>query len=428
MRVARVIGAAALGIAAIAALPGAATAGSNTFPAGDVWAADLSDGELEMRALGQAADGRTVVRLRTRLCSYDLALTAWSDADDRFEVTTDNAAPGSTDVSEGSIEITGRLRGDDVVGQVDVDVRTYDNADETGSCELDERYTATQERRARGYDRVSVVAELEADELAATSDAAYAAVDSDRIARIAADGSETWSVDTPDLLALAASDDAVWWVRPGAVERLDTATGATIASLALAGLEGGFVEAEVTDDGSLWIASTEGRSVVRIAPDGQSVSSTTEVDGRPSALAAHGDEVIVAVSEPATESEPASEGLVRVGATGEAGTRVSVDSVTDIAVSGDVLWVQPLTGRVVARDVTSLERIDPPRRIRDIDAMAAVGDLLWATAGDDVLAFSPDGRRVARIPGLAAKEDFTLLAGARDALWLDTQSTLVRVA
>ncbi|MGH9033987.1 MAG: hypothetical protein ACRDZV_17835, partial [Acidimicrobiia bacterium] len=204
MRVARVIGVAALCIAAVVELPAAATAGSDGIQAGDGWAAKLSDGRIEMRALGQAVDGRTVVRVRTRLCSYDLALTAWSEAGDRFEVRTDNAAPGSTDVTEGSIEVSGRLRGDDIVGQVEVDVRTYDNAGDTGSCELDERYTAKSKRRARGYDRVSVVAELEADELAATSDAAYAVLDSDRIARIAADGSENWSVETTDLLALAA--------------------------------------------------------------------------------------------------------------------------------------------------------------------------------------------------------------------------------
>jgi hypothetical protein len=419
--------AAAFGSAAIACPSAAATAGPDDVQAGDGWAAELSDGRIEMRALGQAADGRTVVRLRTRLCSYDLALTAWSDAGDRFEVRTDNAAPGSTDETEGSIEISGRVRGDDIVGRVEVDVRTFDNAGDTGSCELDERYTATPKRRARDYDRLSVVAELEADELSATSDAAYAALESDRIARIAADGSQTWSVEAPDLLALAASDDAVWWVRPGAVERLDPATGATTASLALDGL-GGFAEAEVAEDGSLWIASDEARSVMRIAADGQSVLSTTEVDGQPEVLAAHGTELIVAVSEPATESDPAAEGLVRIGATGEKGTQISVDSVSDLAVSGDVLWVQPLTGRAEARDLTSLEVFDPPRRIRDVDAMAAVGDLLWATAGDDLLAFSPEGRRVARLPRLGAKEDFVLLAGARDALWLDPLSTLVRVA
>jgi hypothetical protein len=418
----------AFGFAAIACPSAAATAGPDDVQAGDGWAAELSDGRIELRALGQAADGQTVIRVRARLCPYDLALTAWSDEGDRFEVSTDNAAPGSTDETEGSIEISGRVRGDDIVGRVEVDVRTFDNAGDTGSCELDERYTATPKRRARGYDRLSVVAELEADELAATSDAAYAALDSDRIARIAADGSETWSVEAPDLLALAASDDAVWWVGPGAVERLDPATGATTASLALDGLEEAVASAEVAEDGSLWIASDEARSVMRIAADGQSVLSTTAVEGRPSVLAAHGAEVVVAVSEPATESEPSSEGLVRIGATGETEAQISVDSVTELAVSGDVLWVQPLTGRAEARDLTSLEVFDPPRRIRDVDAMAAVGDLLWATAGDDLLAFSPEGRRVARLPGLGAKEDFVLLAGARDALWLDPLSTLVRVA
>jgi hypothetical protein len=422
-----VIGAAALCIAAIAILSAAATAGSDGVEAGDGWAAELSDGHIEMRALGRAVDGRTVVRVRARLCTYDLALTAWSDAGDRFEVSTDNAAPGSTDVTEGSIEVSGRVRGDDIVGQVEVDVRTYDNAGDTGSCELDERYTATPKRRARGYDRVSVVAELEADELAATSDAAYAALESRRIVRIAADGSQTWSVETPDLLALAASDDAVWWVRRGAVERLDPATGATTASLALDGLERGFAEAEVAEDGSLWVASAEARSVMRIAADGQSVRSTTEVDGRPSVLAPRGADVIVAVSGPATESDPSSEGLVRIGATGETGTQITVDDVADLAVSGDVLWVRPLTGRAEARDLTTLEAFDPARRIRDIDAMAAAGDLLWVTAGDDLFAFSPRGRRVARIPDVAAKEDFTLLAGARDTLWLDPLSTLVRL-
>lgn len=403
---------------AVAPVPALAT-GSAAYAAGAGWTADLSDGRVALRSFGTAPDGRSVLRLQVRVCSYDLALTALADDDGAFEITTDNAAPGSTDETDGSITIDGELRGGDVVGEVQADVRTYDNAGDTGSCELDEEYTAEPRRRARGYDRVSVVALLEPDELTANDDAAYATVDTRQIARIDETGDETWSVETTDqVVALAASTDAVWAVQPGAVDRLEPATGETTATLPLEGAD----EAVAADDGSLWVEVND-ESVVHVAADGQSSLSVTELGGRAFSLAASGDGLIVSVQN----TDSYDQRLVRIDASGQIAAQVPVDDATEIAVVGDVLWVRGLAAPVIAHRLDTLEPAEQSRQIRRVDAMASVGDVLWVAARDDLLGYSPDGQRVARIAGAVSGGDFSLLVGTPTALWVESASTLLRV-
>src|ERR687892_645201 len=90
-----------------AARAGGAGAGAALCP-GDGWRTGLSDGRLSFRVLGTPESGDAVVAIEATLCEYDLALTARPDGAGSFEVETDNAAPGSTDLTEGSITISGR--------------------------------------------------------------------------------------------------------------------------------------------------------------------------------------------------------------------------------------------------------------------------------------------------------------------------------
>ena len=335
-------------------------AGSDRFVAGASWRADLSDGRVEVRSLGAAPDGGAVLNIGLRVCSYDLVLTATTETGE-FEVSTDNAAPGSTDSTEGSITVNGALQGDDLEGTVAVDVRTYDNAGDTGSCELDDEYAAEPGTRARSYERVAVVAVLDADELAGTDDAAYAVESSGLIVRIGGDGNREWEVESSDtVLALAASDEAAWVVRTGEVERLDAATGVSTGTLPLPGVAGP-TEAAVGDDGSLWVSNGAAQQVFRVSADGASVLTTADVQGRPGAIAVVGQEAVVAVQETPADGGRSVERLERLEAGGEVGTQIVVDDVADLAVTGDVLWVRGLTGPAEARDLDTLELIDPPR-------------------------------------------------------------------
>lgn len=182
--------------------------------------------------------------------------------------------------------------------------------------------------------------------------------------------------------------------------------------------------------GSLWIADFNG-TLVRVDPTRRRVLQRIALGGQVDSVAATGDAVWARV---VSRSEHDAGTVVRIDpARGRVAARVTVGPGSGLAVGARSVWApRKFT------TLTGIDRIDRVRAarsgrvdVRDVDAVAEAGGVLWAAVHDGTIVEldAATARVLRRWPALAPSDAPALAADAGGAWVLSTQrSQILRLA
>jgi streptogramin lyase len=162
----------------------------------------------------------------------------------------------------------------------------------------------------------------------------------------------------------AVSASGLWFPVPGAVRRIDPASGAVVATIAAGDASDGFGDPHgvAAAGGTVWVGISSDRSVARIDPATNEIAETIAVEVAPYALAIDGKDLWITSFD--------ADAVVRVDtATGQTTARLDVEKPTGIAVGGGSVWV-------VQHRLDSLVRIDPSTN-------ASIATIALGSNGDD---------------------------------------------